>query len=306
MNITEKTRVFITGGGGMLGEAFFHLYSEQFIMSVTDIDLNESWLSYLDVRNYSQYKEQALKFNPDVIIHLAALTDLEYCENAVEEAYQTNTMGAENAVLIAKECNAALVYISTAGIFDGKKEFYDDWDTPNPINVYGRAKYLGELFVEQNMDRYFICRAGWMMGGGVKKDKKFVNKIMSQIENNKTELNVVDDKLGTPTYTYDFAKNIFKLLQSGFYGKYNMVCSGDCSRYDVAVDIVNILNRADIVNVNRVQSNYFAKEYFAPRPYSEKLVNYKLNMRNLYVMGSWKERLKEYVENHYSHLILSS
>jgi len=303
MNINQDTRILITGCGGMLGDAFFHYYKERVNLEATDIDLNERWLKYLDVRDYSQYRKYVLEFNPSVILHLPALTDLEYCENNREEAYVTNTIGVENAVYVARETTTILVYISTAGIFDGKKDFYDDWDTPNPINVYGRSKYLGEVFVEKNLEKYFIFRAGWMMGGGREKDKKFVNKIMKQIESGKTELNVVNDKLGTPTYTYDFAKNVFELLKTEFYGVYNMVCNGDCSRYDVAREIVNVLNRAGEIKINVVTSDYFAAEYFAPRPRSERLLNTKLRLRGLEIMGDWKNRLREYIETSYRHLI---
>ena len=104
-----------------------------------------------------------------------------------------------------------IIYISTAGIFDGKKDLYDDWDEPNPLGHYARSKYNGELYVEKNSNQYLILRAGWMMGGGPNKDKKFVNKIYKQIIEKKKILNVVNDKLGTPTYTVDFAKNA-KLL----------------------------------------------------------------------------------------------
>lgn len=304
MKIDHETKILITGCGGMLGDAFFHYYEKHVNLLATDIDLNKSWLKYLDVRDYSQYREHVLEFNPSVIIHLAAFTDLEYCENNIHEVYMTNTIGTENAVGIANEVNAVLVYVSTAGIFNGKKDFYDDWDTPNPINIYGRSKYLGELFVEKNSDKYFVCRAGWMMGGGYEKDKKFVRKIMKQIESGKTELNVIDDKLGTPTYTHDFAENVFKLLNTNYYGVYNMVCSGDCSRYDVAVEIVNILNRTEKVVINKVKSDYFASEYYAPRPYSERLINTKLQLRGLYIMGEWRNKLREYIEKSYKHFIL--
>jgi dTDP-4-dehydrorhamnose reductase len=281
MRNNKKHRVFITGCGGMLGEAFYHYFEDKSTLRTSDIDINEEWLTYLDVRDYDEYRKQILDFKADICIHLAALTDLEYCELHPQEAYNTNTIAVENSVFIAKDVGATLVYISTAGIFNGKKEFYDDWDTPDPINTYGRSKYMGELFVEKNFNKYFVCRAGWMMGGGSKKDKKFVNKIMKQIESGKVELNVVDDKLGTPTYTCDFARNVFELLKTPFYGVYNMVCSDNCSRYDVATEIVSILNRTGKIKINKVKSDFFSDEYFAPRPPSEKLINTKLQLRGL-------------------------
>ena len=133
-----------------------------------------------------------------------------------------------------------------------------------------------------------------MMGGGPIKDKKFINKIFRQIKNGKTELFVVDDKLGTPTYTVSFARGMFKVIESGLYGLYNQVCGGDCSRYDVALEFVKLLGLEMKVRVTKVSSDYFKKEYFAPRPYSERLVNLKLNARGLNCMPDWKEALAEY------------
>ena len=170
--------------------------------------MNEDWLSFCDVRDMDSYRSDVKSFNPEYLFHLAAYTDLEFCEKNPDETYITNTMAVENAVYIANNLDIPLLYISTAGIFDGGKQSYDDWDIPKPLGHYARAKYFGELFVKEYSKRHFICRAGWMMGGGLKKDKKFINKIYHQIKEGKKVLNVVDDKFGTPTYTHDFAENI--------------------------------------------------------------------------------------------------
>ena len=304
MKLNDKTKILITGGGGMLGDAFYHTLKNKCILKTTDIDLNEEWLDFLDVRNFNQYQEIVHEFNPEIILHLAALTDLEYCEKNISHTYLTNTISVENAVTLAKQVGATLVYISTAGIFDGQQEFYDDWSQPNPINAYGRSKYMGEIYVEKNMDKYFVFRAGWMMGAGKLKDKKFVNKIVKQIENGTKELNVVDDKLGTPTYTYDFAKNVIGMLETKFYGIYNLVCEEDCSRYDVACEMLKIFNLDNQIKVRKVKSAYFEEEYFAPRPASEKLLCKKLKYRGKYLMSDWKTSLKIYLNNSHSDYIL--
>lgn len=300
MVLEKNTKILIAGSGGMLGDAFYNLFNDKFKIKATDIDLNEHWLDYLDVRDYDKYKRTVLEFKPDVILHLAALTDLEYCEENPKDAYSTNTIAVENAVQISKMTGATLVYISTAGIFDGKQEFYDDWSTPNPINVYGRSKYLGELYVEKNMDKYFVFRAGWMMGSGPNKDKKFIQKMMQQIKDGKDVLNVVDDKLGTPTYTYDFAKNVVMMLETNFYGVYNLVCDQNCSRFDVAKEILKILELEKDVKLNKVESDFFSNEYFAPRPESEKLLCTKLKLRESYLMNDWKSSLRKYLNESYS------
>jgi dTDP-4-dehydrorhamnose reductase len=191
------------------------------------------------------------------------------------------------------------LYISTAGIFDGGKAVYDDWDIPNPLGHYARSKYAGEVFVKENMPQYLICRAGWMMGGGPKKDKKFIQKIMRQLKDGKRELFIVNDKLGTPTYTHDFALNVKLLIKNEYWGLYNMVCGGLTSRLEVSRELLNILNISDEVNIDEVDSGYFRKEYFAIRPESERLVNKKLELRKLNVMRDWKVALRDYILNYY-------
>ena len=133
-----------------------------------------------------------------------------------------------------------------------------------------------------------------MMGGGPKKDKKFINKIYQQIKSGQKELFIVDDKLGTPTYTHSFARGIFKVVETDLYGVYNQVCEGDCSRYEVAVELVDLLGLSDDIKITKVSSDYFKEEYFAPRPASEKLINMKLNARGINFMPHWKEALRDY------------
>lgn len=294
MELRKDTRVFITGCGGMLGLAVYNQFNEHCNVLATDIDLNEPWLEYADVTNYEKTYQIAAKFQPHVIINLAALTDLEYCEKNIEDTYRTNGLGAENMALIAQKLNAVHIYISTAGIFDGVQEFYTDFDKPNPLSVYAKGKYHGELAVERMLEKYYVFRAGWMMGGGLKKDKKFINKIYKQIVAGARTLNVVDDKLGTPTYTVNFAESMFRILQTDMYGLYNMVCRGSCSRFDVAKEFVNLLGIERYITLNIVSSDYFNKEYFAPRPLSEKLVNLKLESRGINYMLDWRECLKDY------------
>jgi len=234
-------------------------------------------------------------------LHLAAHTDLEFCELNQEEAWMTNALGSENIAILAKKHGATLVYISTAGIFGGEKEYYNDFDTPNPLSYYAKSKHHAEIFVERYIPEHFIFRAGWMMGGGVRKDKKFIKKIYDQIKGGAKKLYVVDDKLGTPTYTVDFANSMNKVIDTGYYGLYNQVCGGSCSRYDVALEFLRQLDLHNEVEVVKVPSDYFKTDYFAPRPWSEKLVNMKLNARGINFMRDWKECLKEYSKEYKQH-----
>ncbi|MBU4502982.1 MAG: NAD(P)-dependent oxidoreductase [Nanoarchaeota archaeon] len=292
--------IYIAGCGGMLGEAFYKQYRNKYQLKFTDIDVNDDWLEYLDIRDLDAYKKDVVDFKPDYLFHLGAYTDLEYCELHPDETYLTNTLAVENAVFIANMLDIPLLYIGTAGIFDGNKEYYDDWDVPNPLGVYARAKYMGERFVVENAKRYLVCRAGWMMGSGPKKDKKFIQKIMKQIKEGAKELFVVDDKDGTPTYTHDFARNVKLLLEKEYWGLYNMVCGGQTSRMEVAKQLLKILGLDQKVKITSVHSDYFSEEYFAERPPCERLINKKLDIRGLNIMRDWRIALEEYIRDYYN------
>ncbi|HLP15114.1 MAG TPA: sugar nucleotide-binding protein [Bacteroidota bacterium] len=158
---------------------------------------------------------------------------------------------------------------------------------------------MGERYVVENAHRYLVCRAGWMMGGGPAKDKKFIQKIMKQIKEGKKELFIVDDKDGTPTYTHDFARNVQALLEKELWGLYNMVCGGQTSRLEVAAELLRLLNLSDSITITPVSSEFFKDLYFAERPPCERLDNKKLRIRNMNLMRDWKVALKDYLELSY-------
>ena len=149
-------KILMTGCGGMLGEAFYHHFKEKFNIYCTDIDLNEEWLNFLDFRDYEKYFQIVESFSPDYIFHLGAHTDLEYCEKNPDDTYLTNYFSVENATIIANKFDIPLIFISTAGIFDGKKDVYDDWDIPNPLGHYARSKFLSEIYIQQNSNSTWI------------------------------------------------------------------------------------------------------------------------------------------------------
>ena len=296
--ITPETKVLVTGCGGMLGEAVYEHFKGICKLFPTDIDLNEPWLEYLDVTDYARVKEKIQQIKPDYILHLAALTDMEYCERNPTEGYKVNALGTENVALLCHEFHIPMVYISTAGVFDGKQEKYTDYDLPNPLSVYGKSKYAGEKFVKEYLSQHFIFRPGWMVGGGPKKDKKFINKMIKQIQDGKKELFVVDDKFGTPTYTYDFAKVIHAALDLNHPGLYHAVCTGSGSRYDVAQQILECKNLQNSITLHKVDSSHFLRDYFAPRPASENLLNIKLQLKGIHIARDWRVCLKEYLEKY--------
>ena len=299
-----KKRIYIAGCGGMLGEAFYKVFGEEYELRCTDIDVNEKWLCYLDFRDYDAYLKDVSEFAPHYLFHLGAFTDLEYCELNVKDAYATNTIAVENAVYISNRLSIPLLYISTAGIFDGSKDTFDDWDQPNPMGHYARSKYAGEVFVANNVIRHLICRAGWMMGAGPKKDKKFIQKIMQQLKDGKKELFVVNDKLGTPTYTHDFARNVKLLMERELWGLFNMVCNGITGRLEVTQELIKILCLERDVKVVPVDSAYWSDVYFANRPRSERLINMKLDLRGLNVMRDWRICLNEYITEYYQNYLI--
>lgn len=293
--IHKSDRVVITGCGGMLGEAVYAVFKGQCEVHASDIDVNTPWLDRLDVSNAKDVDNYLQKVKPNYIVHLAAWTDMEYCELHPEGAYATNTGGVENVAKYAREHNIPLLYISTAGVFDGEKDEYTEQDIPNPLSVYGKSKYGGEL-VAKTLPKSIIIRAGWMMGGGPKKDKKFINKIIKQLRAGVKELAVVNDKFGTPCHTYDLAQSIKYLLDHEAYGLYHGACDGGGSRADVARFMLEKLGLADKVKVREVDSTYFKQNYFASRPRSEKLINIELKKIAPHLTRDWQVCLDEYLK----------
>ena len=298
-----KKKIYMAGCGGMLGEAFYKQFKDSHHIKCTDKDVNEDWLSFLDFRNRDAYIKDVEEFKPDYLFHLGAYTNLEFCEENADDTYLTNTLAVENAVFLANKLNIPLLYISTAGIFDGQQDLYDDWDIPNPLGVYARSKYMGERYVSENAERFVICRAGWMMGSGPRKDKKFIQKLMKQLKDGSKELFIVNDKDGTPTYTHDFALTVKELIEKELWGLYNCVCGGETSRLEVAEELLKVLNKEDEVKITSVSSDYFKDIYFAERPPSERLVTKKLNLRNVNKMRDWRVALKEYIDNYYQNYL---
>lgn len=297
--LNKNSKILITGCGGMLGKAVYEHFFSKYKVWATDIDLNQPWLTFLDVRDSTGYEDYVKKIKPDYIFHLAANTSLEDCEINQREAYKTNYLGVKNGVLLAKKYKIKFIYTSSAGIFDGSNKEYREADQPNPINVYGQTKYLGELQVKVSLDDYLVIRPGWMIGGGANKDKKFVAEIIKKIHTGVSELKIVDDKYGAITYTENFAKNLDLLLVSGLNGVFHMVNRGSCNRLELAAEIVKELGYDKLIKVIGVKSDYFQDRYFAPRPEREVLINQKLIDNNLLIMEHWRVALKQYLRKDY-------
>jgi dTDP-4-dehydrorhamnose reductase len=295
--IQKNSKFYLAGSAGMLGTDIYKTFSKKYDCFVGDISVKDSHVNFLDFRDFDLYFESVKSFRPSFLCHIGAHTDLEFCEENFIDAYDTNTKSVEYAVEISNQLNIPLVYISTAGIFNGSYDYFTDFDIPSPTGVYARSKFYGENIIKEYSNNYLICRAGWMMGGGESKDKKFIGKILRQlIEGNKT-WNIVNDKFGTPTYTVDFAKNLLALIEHKENGLFNLVCSGSTSRLEVANFVALYLssNFNVKVNINEVNSSFFNEEYFSPRPNNESLINLRLNYKNLNLMKPWQDSLTEYL-----------
>jgi dTDP-4-dehydrorhamnose reductase len=287
-------RILITGAAGMLGSALSpELIRKGHIVYDTDLTL-PSKNKFLDVRNYQQVKCKVEEVNPDMVMHLAAETDVDKCELEPDHAFLTNTIGTQNVALVCQKKNVEMVYISTIGVFYGDQhDPYTEFDDPNPINLYGKSKLEGEKIVQHLLKNYYIVRAGWMVGGGPKRDKKFVGKIIRLLgETNK--LKAVNDKIGSPTYTVDFSRCLANLIETGYYGLYHCTNKGYCTRYDVAKKIIEILGKTDVA-LEAVSSAYFPLP--AARARSEMSRNYKLGLLGMDTPRDWNVALKEYVSS---------
>lgn len=286
----EPRKILVTGAAGVVGGYVADVFADD-ELTLTDIT---GGLTRLDVRDPEECRTVIGGARPDVVIHLAAATDVDLCEQDHDFAFATNAMGTQNVALAARDVGALVVYTSTAGVFGGDKADapYTEFDEPGPANVYGVSKLAGERAVETLLERFYICRAGWMVGGGPK-DRKFVGKLIEIIEGGATTLRAVNDKFGTPTYARDLATGIRSLIPTGHYGLYHLVNGGgSCTRYDVAVALVELLGRDDIA-VEPVSSAFFPLP--APRARSEAMINYKLELLGLNEQRHWRDALEFYL-----------
>jgi dTDP-4-dehydrorhamnose reductase len=260
-------------------------------------------LLWLDVRDRWAVRNAVRQTEPDMVLHLAAETSLEVSDADPDHAYLTNTIATKYVALEARRAGIPMTYISTAGVFDGEKPVaYTEFDPPNPLNAYGASKYEGELMVRQFAEQHYIVRAGWMIGGGARKDHKFVARMVNQLRDGATTIYAVTDKFGTPTYAPDFAHCLIQLIGSGMFGLYHMVCGGEGSRYDVVAWMLKVLGRDDVDLVG-VGSEYFAAEFPSVRPRSEIMRNQVLDLQGMNTMRPWREALQEYLLQEFADLI---
>ena len=283
--------ILVTGANGMTASHLLDVYDESELFRT---DLVESpGIRRMDIRDKDEVMLTVSTVRPSLVLHLAAETDVDRCEREPDHAYQSNLIGTLNITLACKRFDVDLVYVSTAGLFDGnKQEPYTEFDSPGPVNTYARSKFEGEKIVQTLHSRHYIVRAGWMFGGR-HRDKKFVGKIAARClqSDDKAEILAVDDKFGSPTYAKDLLATVRRLSRSGFYGLYHAVNTGSASRYDVAVEIARFLQTG--TKVARSTSDSFVLP--AARPRSEVARNYKLELLGLNHMQTWQHALCDYL-----------
>ncbi len=279
-------KAICTGASGMLGTEIQKVFRKENLIC-TDKDT-------LDVTDRNAVFSYA-KFIPklDYIIHLAAETDLEFCEKNPAQTYFVNTFGTAHMSELATMLDVPLVYISTAGIFSGNEHLYQERSSPNPKNHYGMSKLRGEFYL-QGIEKKYVFRMSWAMGGGPGIDKKFVSKVINLIRGGAEKIYGITDIYGSPTYTKDVALTIKACLEAKIpYGVYHTAGLGSASRYDVAKAIVDILRLGvEVVPVTAEEFGKINSDFPCPRAHNETLVSTKDFPSK---MKPWKESLYEYL-----------
>jgi len=290
-----KRKILTTGSGGMLGTDLVSEFKDDYNVYGLDLvhrpPVAAGDFSRCDITNEGETLRVISKIKPDIVIHTAAWTDVDGCELDKDKAYEINSEGTENVALGCKSAGAVLVYISTDFVFNGKKRSpYKETDRPDPLSIYGDSKLLGENAVDRILDRYFILRTSWLYGSS---GKNFVDTIIEKARASK-ELKVVDDQVGSPTYTKDLAEAIGALLsQMEFKGKgiYHVSNSGSVSWYDYAKTILKLSgSKTKVIPISSKELDRPAK-----RPAMSVLDNSKFSRFTGYKMRNWKAALEEYL-----------
>ena len=280
-------KILITGAKGQLGNKLIEILGKDHELILTDSD-------NMDITDINIVKKVISEEKPDYIIHGAAYTKVDKAEEEIDLCRKINSIGTKNIATVAKEFDIKLIYISTDFVLDGlKKSPYMESDKPNPLSIYGLTKYEGEEFIRGICDQYYIIRVAWLFGelpvGGA--GTNFV-EIMLKLAKERPSLNVVNDQIGSPTYTGDLVETISKIINSSAeFGTYHFSGTGACSWYDFAKEIFRLTNTQ--VNLQPILSVEYPQKASRP-PYSyldkskiEKALN--INVR------PWQEMLREYL-----------
>jgi len=230
-------RIIITGHKGQLGRALWRILEPENDHDLLGLDLPEH-----DITDAATTAQTAAAFRPDVILHAAALTDVDRCAREPELALRVNGLGTQNLALACLKADAALLTVSTNEVFDGSKGApYYEYESPNPVNPYARSKLAAEFYTRLHLARFYIVRTAWLYAPG---GSNFPAKIVAAADKH-GRLRVVVDEISSPTFAPDLAEAIVKLIHTEHYGIYHLTNSGVCSRYDFARAILELSGRSN-------------------------------------------------------------
>ncbi|WP_322800893.1 dTDP-4-dehydrorhamnose reductase [Thermoflexus sp.] len=274
-------RVLLTGGTGMLGRALREIWSSQHeVLAPSHAEL--------DLARPPQIFEAVRQLHPQVILHAAAIADVDRCESDPDLAFRVNTVGTACLAAAAHEIGATLIFISTDYVFDGTKGTpYTEFDAPNPINIYGRSKWMAEEAVRTLCPRHFIVRTAWLFAPW---GRHFVTQTVERIQRGEPVGGIA--QTSSPTSVLDLARGLLRLLEYPAYGVYHMVNHGAASRYEMARVILSMLGRnpEEAIRLSAVSGRR------APRPDRTPLRNYVLELQGRDPMRPWTEALAECLE----------
>lgn len=276
----SRLTILVLGASGMLGNDLVKTLGLRH--EVIGKDFND-----FDITNKEITREKILDINPQIVVNSAGFTNVDGCETEVEKAFLVNADGAKNVALACEEGKIKLVYISTDYVFDGKKgESYLEDDTPTPLNIYGKSKLKGEQYIKEITEDFLIVRTEWLYG---KKGKNFVSTILN-LAGVEKELKVVDDQIGSPTYTKDLAYAIGVLLEHNLKGVYHVTNRGICSWYQFALKILE-LGHIEGTKVTPVSSDIYNRP--AKRPAFSALNCSKFEKETGLTLRPWEDALRE-------------
>ncbi|MDE7083212.1 MAG: dTDP-4-dehydrorhamnose reductase [Clostridia bacterium] len=282
-------KILVTGVKGQLGYDCVRELKERGYTSVSGIDYDD-----LDITDEAAVKKFIEEYKPDAVMHNAAWTAVDKAEELPEEVYKVNALGVKYIAEACKAVNAKLIYISTDYVFGGTGEnYYDTDDTKSGLSVYGKTKAQGEDFVINTLEKYFIVRVSWVFG---KNGNNFVKTMLRLADAGITELNVVCDQIGSPTYTYDLSKLLCDMLETDKFGVYHATNEGVCSWYDFAVEIFKLANKT--VKVNPVTTEEYLKlvPQQAKRPLNSRMSKISLDNGGFKRLPSWQSALERYLK----------
>lgn len=274
--------ILVTGSTGQLGS---DVVKELLKRGYSTLSPNRSEFNLCSedsIRNY------ILNSNCEAIVHCAAYTQVDKAEDEKDLCIKINATATKHIVKCAKILDIPMIYISTDYVFDGTKDGeYTENDETNPINIYGESKLAGEKYVQEILDKYYIVRTSWVFNIN---GKNFI-ETMLRLSKTNNQLSIVNDQIGSPTYTKDLSRLLVDMLETSKYGLYHATNEGYCSWYEFANTIFKLANIN--IDIKAINSNEYASR--AKRPLNSKLSKDKLIEYGFKPLPHWEDALKDYL-----------